>query len=218
MITIETISKQFDTIGVVALIPGELPHNRVIEIADALLAAPILAVQIVPNGNSTLDTLQTFRQRAGDHMLVGADRVESMAELRAVMDAGAQFASTSGEFEIKMLAHAKKHDFFFIPTVHSPGQTLLSFRAGSQWQKIRDDIDVEGLEGMMERSAAIGYRPKYIINQIELENIDAAYEAGAALACVNDIYLGPFQPMHDIISRAREARQIWLDSRTEQVG
>ena len=213
MSNIISISKQLETVGVIALIPGELPHNRVIEIADALLAAPILAVQIVPNGNSTLDTLQTFRQRAGDHMLVGADRVESMLELKAVIDAGAQFASTSGEFEIKMIGYAKKNDFMFIPTVHSPGQTLMSSKVGCQWQKVRDDIDVEGLEGMMERSHAIGYRPKYIINQISLDNIDAAYEAGAAMTCVNDIYLHDHQPMHNIITRARQARQIWLDSR-----
>ncbi|MGB1251609.1 MAG: hypothetical protein ACPG8W_13410 [Candidatus Promineifilaceae bacterium] len=215
MTNIESISQQLDTVGIIALVPGELPHNRVIEIADALLAAPILAVQIVPNGNSTLDTLQAFRQRAGDNMLVGADRVESLAELQAVIDAGAQFASTSGEFEIKMIGHGKKNDFMFIPTVHSPGQTLMSSKVGCQWQKIRDDIDVEGLEGMMERNHAIGFRPKYIINQIALENIDAAYDAGARLTCVNDIYLGPDQPMHDIITRAREARQIWLDSRAE---
>lgn len=211
MTNIEQITQQFGKIGVIALIPGELPHNRVIEIADALLAAPVDAVQIVPNGESTIDTLKTFRQRAGDNMLVGADRVESVAELQGVIDAGAQFASTSGEFQIKMMAHAKKQDFFFLPTVHSPGQTLLAYRAGSHFQKIRDDIDVEGLEGMTERSVAVGFRPKYIINQIEIENIDAALDAGAAICCVNDIYVHDAQPMPDIITRARQARKVWLD-------
>lgn len=207
-------SLEFDlaTIGVVALVPGELPIERVHEIADALLASPILAVQVVPNGANTLDTLAALRQRAGEHMLVGADRVESNAEIDGAISAGAQFASSAAEYRLPMLAYARKKNFLYIPTVHAPGQTLMAYRAGSHWQKIRDDIDVEGLEGMTERCEAAGYHPKYIINQIEVDNVAAAFEAGAKMVCVNDIYVDEDQPMSDIILRAREARAAWLAS------
>ena len=210
-----SISSDFDFIGIIAILPGELPNNRVIEIADALLAAPILAVEIIPNGPATLDTVSTFRQRAGDNMLVGAGRVESPAELDAAIEAGAQFASSMADFKVPLLAHAKQQGFFYIPTVHSPGQTLFASKAGSIWQKIRDDIDVEGLEGMMERSQMVGYRPKFIINQLAIENIEFAAEAGAKLVCVNDIYLDANQPMDDIITRARLARSAWLAAQDE---
>ncbi len=209
-----TLSTAFDTLGVIAILPGELPNDRVIEIADALLAAPILAVEIVPNGPATLDTVQTFRQRAGDNMLVGAARVESAAELDAAIAAGAQFASSMADFNLPLLAHAKKQGFFYIPTVHSPGQTLFASKAGSIWQKIRDDIDVEGLEGMTERAEMAGYRPKFIINQLDSDNITFAAEAGANLVTINDIYLGPDQPQSDIITRARAARSAWLNAAT----
>ncbi len=198
------------TIGVVALIPGQLPFERVVEIADALLAAPILAVQVVPNGDSTGDTLRALRKRAGDHMLVGADRVESVAELNGAIEHGAQFASSAAEFHLPLIAAAKQQDFLYIPTVHAPGQTLMAYRAGSIWQKIRDDIDVEGLEGLLERSQMVGYRPQYIVNQIEIDNIPFAVEGGAKMVCVNDIYLDENQPMSDIILRARAARDEWL--------
>lgn len=205
-----TLSTQFSTIGIIALIPGELPDNRILEVADALLAAPILAVQIVPNGDNTLDTVRAFRKRAGDNMLIGLDRVETQDDLLNAIEAGAQFASSGGDFHLPLLAYAKKHDFTFIPSVHSPGQTLLAYRAGSQWQKIRDDIDVDGLEGLLERSAEIGYQPNFIINQIEIDNVEVALEIGAKMVCVNNIYLDHDQPMSDIILRARAARDIWL--------
>lgn len=211
MTTIDSLSTQFETVGVIALVPGELPAERVLEVADALLASPILATQIVPNGPSTLDTVAAFRKRAGDNMLVGLDRVETLIELNDAIEAGAQFASSGGDFHLPLFAYGKKHDFMYIPTVHSPGQTLLCSRASAVWQKIRDDIDVEGLEGMMERSAELNYNPRYIINQIPIDNLDAAFDAGAQLVCVNDIYLDAAQPMSDIIIRARQARSIWLD-------
>ncbi len=205
------IEKRLQEIGLVVLLPGELPGNHVVEIVDALLASPIEAVQIVPNGPNTMDTLQTFRQRAGDKMLVGADRVDSVEQLHAVMEAGAQFASSLAEFYIPLLSYAKKNDFLYIPTVHSPGQTLLASRAGSIIQKLRDDIDAEGLEGLIERSEMANFAPCFAINQIEIDLIDAAHEGGAQIVCVNDVYLGEEQSMGDIITRARRAWRIWLE-------
>ena len=215
MENITALTKQFESVGIIALVPGELPNTRLLEIADALLASPILAVQIVPNGPNTLDTVKAFRERAGDNMLVGLDRVETLVELYDAIEAGAQFASSGGDFHLPLFAYAKKNDFMFIPTVHSPGQTMLCSRAGALWQKIRDDIDVDGLEGMLERSAEMNYEPRYIINQIETGNIEAAFETGAKMVCVNDIYVDEDQPMSDIILRAREARSIWLSISAE---
>lgn len=203
-------AEKLKTAGFIALIPGELPHERILTIADALLAAPVAAVEIIPNGATSLDTVEAFRKRAGDHMLVGAGRVESAEQLQAAIDAGAQFASSTYEFRLPLLAAARHTDCLYIPTVHAPGQTLIAHRAGSLWQKIRDDIDIEGLEGMQERAAAISYDIRYIVNQIPLEHIEAALDGGARLVTVNDIFLGNEQPMKDIINRAREARQACL--------
>jgi 2-keto-3-deoxy-6-phosphogluconate aldolase len=205
------IEEKLQKIGLIVLLPGELPRETLVEIVDALLASPVEAVQIVPNGPNTIDTLQTFRQRAGDNMLVGADRVDTVEELHAVMQAGAQFASSLAEFHVPLLSYAKKNDFLYIPTVHSPGQTLLASRAGSVVQKLRDDIDVEGLEGLIERSEMANYAPCFAINQIATEFIDAAYDGGARIVCVNDIYSGEGQWIGDIITRARTARRIWLE-------
>lgn len=208
------VEMRLAAVGVLALLPGELPPVRVLEIADALLAAPIEALQVVPNGPSTLETLAALRRRAGDQMLVGADRVETIAQLDSVIDAGADFASSAGDFHLPLLAHARKRNFLYIPTVHSPGQTLIACRAGVRLQKIRDDIDVEGMEGMQERATAAGYAPLYAINQIETELVDAGIEAGATLVCVNDIYLSPQQSMANLITRARQARAAWLAATT----
>ncbi len=206
----QNVANQLETAGFITILPGELPDNRVISIIDALLAAPVPAVEIIPNGERTLETLEAFRKRAGDHMLVGAGRVESEGQLQAVIDAGAQFASSTYEFRLPLLAAAKQRDFLYIPTIHAPGQALITRRAGVRWQKIRDDIDAEGLEGLQERADGIKYDIAFVVNQIPIENMEAAYEGGASLVCVNDIFLDTNQPMGDIITRAREARMAWL--------
>jgi hypothetical protein len=193
--------------GIVALLPGELPQQRVIEIADALLAAPVAAVEVIPNGPNTADTLRTMRQRGGELMLVGAGRVEDEEQLDDVIAAGAQFASSAADFKLPLMAAAKKRDFLYIPTIHAAAQSLLAHRAGSRWQKIRDDVDAESLESIQERLPA---EINLIGNQIPLEFIDACLESDLRLVFINDIYVDSQQSMADIISRAREARQAWL--------
>lgn len=189
--------------GFVVLLPGELPPGRVLEVADALLAAPVPVVEVIPNGPHALETVTALRQRAGRHMLVGAGRVESVAGLEAVIQAGAQFASSASAFRLPLLAHAKRAQFLYLPTVHAPGQTLVAHKAGCIWQKVRDDIDVEGLEGLQERAPAV----HYIINQIPIAHIGPALAAGARLVCVNDIYLDDQQSQRALIRRARAARR-----------
>ena len=205
------IAERLAQAGFIVLLPGELAPDHVLEIADALLAAPTAAVQIVPNGPNTLDTLKAIRERAGDHMLVGAARIESEQELAAAISAGAQFGSSAADFNLPLLAAARKADFLYIPSVHAPGQMLVAHRARSPFLQLRDDIDVEGLEGLQERAAMIKADPCFVVNQVDLVNLDAVYDAGAGLATLNDIYMHPQQPMADIITRIREARAIWLE-------
>lgn len=207
----EQIASKLAQAGFIVLLPGELPPRRVIEIADALLASPAAAVQIVPNGPNTLDTLSAIRKRAGDHMLVGAARIETGPELGAAISAGAQFASSAAEFNLPLLADAKKRSFLYIPTIHAPGQMLVAHRAHCPFLQLRDDIDVEGLEGLQERAEMIKANPTFIINQVELELQDACYEAGANLVTINDIYQHDTQSMADIITRTRQARTTWLE-------
>lgn len=202
----ELVAEKLASLGVIALLPSELPYQRTIEIADALLASPIEAVEVVNVGDSTASTVQALQKRAGDLMLVGVNRTDSAETLQQAIACGADFASSSADFHLPLVAQAKQHDFLYIPTVHAPGQTLIAGRAGCTLQKIRDDIDHEGLEGLMERTQG---RVRYIVNQIPIEFVDAAIEGGATLVCVNDIYLDGQQPMGDIINRARAARRAW---------
>lgn len=204
----EYVLERLPYLGIIALIPGEIPQNQVIAVADALLASPVEAVEIVPNGPNTIDTLTVFRQRAGRKMLVGAGRVDTVAQLEAIIDAGAQFASSSADFMLPLMATAKKRNFLYMPTIHATAQALLAHRAGFLWQKIRDDVDAETLESIQERLPA---EINLIGNQIPGEFIDAALDSDLRLICVNDIYDNAGQSMADIITRAREARQAWLD-------
>lgn len=200
------VAAALDQIGFIVLLPGEIPASRLDAIADALLAAPVEAVEVVPNGPHALETVSALRRRARDLMLIGAGRVESVEGLDAVQQAGAQFASSATDLRLQLVGHAKRQGFFYIPTVHAVGQTLIAAHVGCLWQKIRDDIDVEGLETLQARVP----QAKYIVNQIPVAHLRAAYAAGARLAAVNDVYIDAEQAPADLIRRARRARRAWL--------
>jgi len=64
-------------------LPGDLPLATILPIADALLASPILAVDVAFGGDELPQLLHDLRQRAGDKLLIGVSGVETAVQLQA---------------------------------------------------------------------------------------------------------------------------------------
>lgn len=198
------------TTGIIATITSEIYNDNLLEVADALLASPILAVEIVRDSPVTAYAIQQFRERAGDNMLVGVYGAENPDQMAMFAEAGAQFASSQWDFMLPMIAKAKELDIVYLPTIHSASQSLMATHAGCPFQKIRDDIDIEHLEPIQARITETPYQSHLVFNQIPLEFVDAAFESDAAIVCINDLYTGKDQPMSELITRARQARDTYL--------
>jgi hypothetical protein len=64
MTNLQTLDK-LKNAGIVVALPGDLPLAAILPIADALLASPILAVDVAFGGDELPQLLHDLRQRAG---------------------------------------------------------------------------------------------------------------------------------------------------------
>lgn len=93
---IERTAKQINLGGIIAIIRGDYPLDKLIEIGDALLAAPVLAMEIILNSSNALEAITKLHERAGENMLIGAGTVRTVEQTRAALEAGAQFTVSPG--------------------------------------------------------------------------------------------------------------------------
>lgn len=116
----------------------ERPHQeeRVAELADALLAAPALAIlvplHILPAtgaGPSALEVIAAVRQRGREHLLVGASNIRSTRDVEQAIAAGAQFL-LAPYFQLELFARAHALDLPYIPGVLTAGEAAAATRAG----------------------------------------------------------------------------------------
>lgn len=217
MMTAQHISQRLAEAGFLVQLSSELPPQHALEIADALLAAPALAIELLPQGPHTFELLRLLLERGRGQWIVGAGNVEDAEQLHYIIEAGAQFASSAYNFHLPLVAYAKTRDFLYIPTVHAPAQSLIAQRAGCLWQKLRNDLDVEDVEGIQNRVKALNLpNISFLVDDIELENLSSVYEAGISAAVVTDIYTDPYQSMPSLITRTRIARQATLARHSQE--
>ena len=77
--------------GLIAIVRGDYSAQEIIEIGDALLAAPVLIAEVTLNSAGALNAIADLRERYGEHMLVGAGTVRTAAQFDEAVAAGAQF-------------------------------------------------------------------------------------------------------------------------------
>ncbi len=63
--------------GIVAIVRGDFPAQKVVEIGDALLAAPVLVMEVTLNTRGALELIGMLRARFGENMVIGAGTVRT---------------------------------------------------------------------------------------------------------------------------------------------
>ena len=88
--SINATVKQLRANGIIPIVRGDFSAQKVLEIGDALLASPVLAMEVTMNTPGALDLIEMLRARFGDHMLIGAGTVRTVAQFHDAVSAGAQ--------------------------------------------------------------------------------------------------------------------------------
>ena len=193
---------------ILAIIRGDFPFSKMVEIGDALLAAPVLAMEVTLNSPNALESIQILRKRAGENMLVGAGTVRSLEQAKSALDAGAQFLVAPG-FNPIVVDYAQNCDVLHLPGVFTPTEAETAVAAGCKMVKLfpSDTVGPSHLKALRAPLDNIDFVPT---GGISIKNLAAYVKAGAAAVGVgSSLISGPDASMAEIISSVRAMQAVW---------
>ncbi|MBX3013473.1 MAG: hypothetical protein KF832_18275 [Caldilineaceae bacterium] len=127
--TLAHLLAQLRRVALIARLPRDLTIQALLEIGDALLAAPLFVVEVAVDVADGTATIAEFHQRYGEHLLVGAAEVTTLAQLQAAQEAGAAFFALP-QLDAKLLRFAREHQLFCLPHVTTPVAAQLAHLEG----------------------------------------------------------------------------------------
>jgi Entner-Doudoroff aldolase len=193
---------------IIAIMRGDFTLDKLLEIGDALLAAPVLAMEVTLNSRNALEAISILRKRANNNMLVGAGTVRTPEQVEAALDAGAQFLISPG-FVPNVVALAQEKAILHIPGIFTPTEAEAAAAAGCRMLKLfpSDLVGPAYLKALRAPLDDIDFVPTGGIN---VNNIGQYARAGAAAVGVgSSLISGPKTSMAEIISAARAMQSAW---------
>ena len=201
--------------GIVVALPGELPLATIIPIADALLASPILAVDVAFGGVELPQLLHDLRQRAGDKLLIGVSGVETAVQLQTLQNSPIDYISSS-RLDDDLLAGCQNGNLAYLPGVISVWAAQAAQQKGCRSIRLRTG----GPAGADYVRSIHEVQPELnLIVETELAAADVGHYrlAGAtALVVGAPLFSGPQQTMADLITQARVFSQAWQNGGARQ--
>ena len=193
--------------GIVATLPPKLPLQDILKVGDALLASPLLSVQI-PWQSGIEPLIADLKSRAGKNMVVGVSDVETAVDLKAALTAGAQFVLTP-RYDRALVVACHQENVLMIPTILSTMAANAAYQNGIQLVNLRTggpqgaDFVNMMVQTIPDLKVAVG-------GDYTLEEVTQYAHAGASAMIVQDvIYEGEEQTMADVITQARAAQKAW---------
>ena len=206
-----TIIEQLKEAGIVVALPGDLPLPTIVPIADALLASPILAVDVAFRDAEMPQLLHDLRQRAGDKLLIGVSGVETAVQLSTLQTSPIDYIS-SPRLDDDLLHNCQTNGLAYLPGVIS----IMAAQAAEQKQCALIRLRTGGSAGADYVRAIRQVQPDLgLVVEAELDPDDVASyrQAGAAALLVGSpLFTGPAQPMADLITQARRFTKAWQQS------
>jgi 2-dehydro-3-deoxyphosphogluconate aldolase/(4S)-4-hydroxy-2-oxoglutarate aldolase len=199
--------------GLVAIVRGNFPAQKVIEIGDALLAAPVWVMEVTLNTTGALEVITMLRERFGDKMLVGAGTVRTVQQFRDAVAAGAQF-TVSPNLDMATVEASLAADILHLPGVFTPTEAQQAFVAGCKIVKLfpSEAVGPRYLKAIRAPLDDIKFIPT---GGITPDNVGEYIRAGAsAVGLGSALITGPDQPMDDLIKRARAIRNAWKEAKS----
>jgi 2-dehydro-3-deoxyphosphogluconate aldolase/(4S)-4-hydroxy-2-oxoglutarate aldolase len=198
--------------GLVAIVRGNFPTQKLLQIGDALLVSPVLVMEVTLNTTGALEGITLLRERFGDKMLVGAGTVRTVQQFRDALAAGAQF-TVSPNLDMATVEAALAADILHLPGVFTPTEAQQAFVAGCKVVKLfpSEVVGPKYLKAIRAPLDDIKFVPT---GGITPENVGEYIRAGAAAVGLGSALItGPDQPMDDLIKRARAIRNAWKEAK-----
>lgn len=211
-----TIIEKIKQAGIIVALPGNLPLQTIVPIVDALLASPILAVDVAIGGAELPQLLHDFRQRAGDKLLIGVSGVETAVQLHSLQNSPIDYISST-RLDDELLIGCQNSDLAYLPGVISIWAAQAAEQKGCPGIRLRTG----GPGGADYVRAIREVQPDLDIiveTELALDDVPRYRQAGAgALVVGAPLFCGPSQTMADLITQARAFSQAWQNSSGQQL-
>ncbi len=120
--------------GVVAVVRSSEPQ-KLVDVAEALRAGGVTAVEITLTVPRALDVLERVSDRLGDSVLLGAGTVLDCETARAAILAGAEYI-VSPTLNLQVIELCKRYSKLVLPGAFTPTEVLSAWQAGADIVKI----------------------------------------------------------------------------------
>ncbi len=121
--------------GIIAIIRGDFPLQRLATIAEALAEGGVSVVEITLNSQNALPGITFLREQAGRGLLIGAGTVRTVDDVEGALNAGAQFL-VSPNFDPASVARSQRADVLHLPGIFTATEAQAAFAAGCQMVKL----------------------------------------------------------------------------------
>ncbi|MEZ4870074.1 MAG: hypothetical protein R3C14_52585 [Caldilineaceae bacterium] len=198
--TLTQVLQRIRQSGLIVRLRSDLAVAEQIEIGDALLAAPILVVEIPLDAPEGPATLAEFHRRYGDHLLIGAAQVTDRELARIALTAGAHYLAAP-LLDPPTLHFAQSRQTFYLPLI-----TTVRAMASAQRQGCSLVAAPQALwqTGGPSTPAHVTWAPQ------DATAVTLAAQAGAVGIYVQDLLLPtPQWSSAALITAARWLRRAW---------
>lgn len=196
----------------IAVLNGNFSLTEIIEIGDALLAAPVLALEIDLTNRHAYEAITDLRQRAGPHLLIGAGGVQTVEQSALARNAGAQF-TTAATFDPVLVAHSWKNQYLHVPEISTLVEAQQAAAAGCSLVKVEGPP-----EHLAKFCRAMPDLAVIAAGDITIDNIAAYASIGAVgVSAGRTLIAEPYTSMAAIISTARVLQRIWAQAQSQRV-
>ena len=183
----------------VACVDTRADVRQAIEVSDALLAAPVLAVAF-----AGAEALVAVQRRHGSNLVTGAWNVMDLAGTEETIAAGASFVVCQ-DCNDAVLQRCARAGVLAIPTVSGPDDLALA----SAFDLPICRASLLSVAGNLFQDQPNAYQPHLMVTGWNDERqLAACAEVGATLA----EWMVFAEPQAAIIRRARDFRRVWDDS------
>ncbi|MGB5420055.1 bifunctional 4-hydroxy-2-oxoglutarate aldolase/2-dehydro-3-deoxy-phosphogluconate aldolase [Algibacter sp.] len=175
------IIKKIDEVGIIAvLIVDELKHA--VPLAKALLAGGIDSIELTLRTPVALDAARLIKKEVPE-ICLGFGTVLTIDQVKAVVDAGADFAVAPG-CNPKIIAEARKQGLSFAPGIMTPTDIEMALEEGCRVLKYFPAESSGGMDHLTNMVAPYQYlNPKFIpLGGCNLENAGSYLESSLITA------------------------------------
>jgi 2-dehydro-3-deoxyphosphogluconate aldolase / (4S)-4-hydroxy-2-oxoglutarate aldolase len=163
--------------GVIAIVRGRFPRERLLAAGEALAEAGVRAMEVTLNSPDALEGIAALRRALDGRVLVGAGTVRTAGDVERALAAGAAFL-VSPNIDLPSVSRARAAGVPHLPGVFTPTEAQTASTAGCRLVKLfpADLLGPRYLRALRAPLDHIGFVPT---GGILLEEVGEWVRAGA---------------------------------------